>query len=140
MCIIVKYNNQYLKHGELEIYGEGLDVRDYTYIDDVVTFTLGCSILLCAIGQSFNFGTGVGTDVHDLINIITDEEKRDPLLTFETPRQIDTVSRRVVDPTAVHVVTKWEKFIPLDHGIRWTMGWYVDFLKTIEDEHDYDNE
>lgn len=138
--VIGKFIHEYLNHGELEIYGEGSDVRDYTYIDDVVTFTLGCSILLCAIGRSFNFGTGVGTDIHDLINIITDEEKRDPLLSYETPRQIDTVSRRVVDPTDVWQSTGWSKFTPLDQGIRWTMGWYVDFLKTIEDEHDYDNE
>lgn len=138
--VIGRFIHEYLNHGELEIFGGGTDVRDYTYIEDVVTFTLGCSILLCAIGRSFNFGTGIGTDIHDLIRIITDEEKRDPLLSYETPRQIDTVSRRVVLPGAVHVLTKWDKFTPLDQGIRWTMGWYIDFLKTIEDEHDDDHE
>lgn len=138
--VIGKFIHEYLNHGELEIYGEGSDVRDYTYIDDVVTFTLGCSILLCAIGNSYNFGTGVGTDIHDLIRIITDEEKRDPLLSYETPRQIDTVSRRVIYPVHVNINTGWDRYTPLEHGIRWTMGWYVDFLKTIEDEHDYDDE
>lgn len=138
--VIGKFIHEYLNHGELEIYGEGSDVRDYTYIDDVVTFTLGCCIIRSAFKHSFNFGTGVGTDVHDLIRIITDEEKREPLLLYETPRQIDTVSRRVVDPTDVWQSTGWSKFTTLDQGIRWTMGWYVDFLKTIEDEHDYDNE
>ena len=138
--VIGKFIHEYLNHGELEIYGEGSDVRDYTYIDDVVTFTLGCCIVRSACRHSFNFGTGVGTDVHDLIRIITDEEKRDPLLSYETPRQIDTVSRRIVDPTDVWQSTGWSKFTPLNEGIRWTMGWYIDFLKTIEDEHDYDNE
>lgn len=136
--VIGKFIHEYLNHGELEIYGEGSDVRDYTYIDDVVTFTLGCCIIRSACRHSFNFGTGAGTDVHDLIRIITDEEKRDPLLSYETPRQIDTVSRRVVDPTDVSQSTGWSVFTPLDAGIRWTMGWYIDFLKTIEDADDHE--
>jgi UDP-glucose 4-epimerase len=136
--VIGKFIHEYLTSGEMEIYGEGSDIRDYTYIDDVVAFTLGSCILRSPNLGVFNFGTGVGCDIHHLIDLIDAEGDAPRQVSFEEKRQIDTVSRRIVDPQDVKWQTGWDKFVPLDQGIRWTMGWYADHLQAINDADDHE--
>ena len=136
--VIGKFIHEYLTSGEMEIYGEGTDIRDYTYIDDVVAFTLGSCIIRDTNRRTFNFGTGVGSDIHHLIDLIDAEGYAPRQVSFEEKRQIDTVSRRIVDPQDVKWQTGWDTFVPLDEGIRWTMGWYADHLQQINDADDHE--
>lgn len=136
--VIGKFIHEYLTSGEMEIYGEGTDIRDYTYIDDVVAFTLGSCILRDTNRRTFNFGTGIGHDIHELINLIDAEGDAPRQVSFEEKRQIDTVSRRIVDPQDVKWQTGWSTFVPLADGIRWTMGWYADHLQAINDADDHE--
>ena len=54
----------------LQIHGDGLQTRDFTYIDDAVEATLLAAIHPRAEGEVFNVGTGIETSVADLAQMI----------------------------------------------------------------------
>ena len=54
----------------LQIHGDGLQTRDFTYIDDAVEATLLAAIHPRAEGEVFNVGTGIETSIADLARMV----------------------------------------------------------------------
>ncbi|KKK89945.1 hypothetical protein LCGC14_2728010, partial [marine sediment metagenome] len=54
----------------LRVYGDGTQVRDYTFIDDTVYATLDAAESSNTIGKTLNVGTGVGTSVLNLATAV----------------------------------------------------------------------
>jgi UDP-glucose 4-epimerase len=59
---------QLVEGGTLQIYGDGLQVRDFNYVDDVVEVLLLVALSEVANGQIYNLG---GDDPINLINLAT---------------------------------------------------------------------
>ena len=56
---------------ELTVYGSGEYIRDYIYIDDVVSAFLSVPIHINDLkGKHFVLGSGVGTTIHDAIELV----------------------------------------------------------------------
>jgi UDP-glucose 4-epimerase len=96
-----------------QIFGDGLQTRDFVYVDDVVRAVL-------AAGKDgpgvFNIGTGVETSVlelHELCRRVTGS-KREP--EFGPPRPGDA-RRSVVDPSLAERELGWRPEHTLDDGL-----------------------
>lgn len=110
-----------LEGSPVQIWGDGENVRDYIYIEDICTLL---SSILAFEGPEFlfNVGTGVGTSQNKVIKIIR-EWIPDAEVQYCAARAVD-VHRNVLDTT---VCTRVFGFKP--RTLRQGIGEYIEFLR-----------
>ena len=102
------------------IFGDGEQVRDYLYVDDVVDANL--LALERGSGEIVNLGTGIGTSVNDIFRALK------PLLGFagepiyEAPRPGE-IQRIYLDASRARQVLGWEPRVSFSEGLRRTVEW-----------------
>ncbi|HZH38655.1 MAG TPA: NAD-dependent epimerase/dehydratase family protein, partial [Bacillales bacterium] len=70
--VITIFVNRILKNLKPVIFGNGLQIRDFINVDDVVKANMLSMVSKNATGEVFNIGTGSGTTVLDLIHMLAD--------------------------------------------------------------------
>jgi len=70
--VIPRFIRAALQGAPLEIYGDGNQIRDFTFVKDAVRLTLMATQTSRAKGQTLNVGTGVATKASDLAKLILD--------------------------------------------------------------------
>lgn len=68
--VIPQFVRQILGGGSVIVYGNGGNVRDYIYVDDVVRALAAAATAEGIDRQVINIGTGVGTSIKQLVNTI----------------------------------------------------------------------
>lgn len=102
------------------IYGDGLQTRDYVYVDDVVdAFVRAAGI---GGGRFLNIGTGRETTVVQLFKAIADEVGFTELPVFADPRPGE-LTRSVLDCGAALSVLHWQSWTSLEAGLARTVDW-----------------
>jgi UDP-N-acetylglucosamine/UDP-N-acetyl-alpha-D-glucosaminouronate 4-epimerase len=71
-AVIPRFIHWSLRGEPLEIHGDGLQSRDFTYIDNVVTANLLAAQCGDGIGEAFNVGQGTAHTLLDLANLLQD--------------------------------------------------------------------
>lgn len=111
-----------IKHGENpKIYGDGSMIRDYIYIEDAIEASI--AVLKKRTNENiFNIGSGKGTSLNELIDIISD------VLGFEViPNYIENsekfIPKIVLDISRIQSVTGWSPTTELRDGINKTWMW-----------------
>ena len=119
--VVAIFSRRLLDGEEAVINGDGLQTRDYVYVDDVVRTNIAS---LGRPGFSiYNVGTGVETDVNALFNHIADAvgfdgaPKHGPAAAGEQRRSCIT-SERMLEEMSVAVDTR------LEDGIPKTVEWF----------------
>ncbi|UJF34268.1 NAD-dependent epimerase/dehydratase family protein [Paenibacillus hexagrammi] len=114
--VIPIFINKVLKNEEIQIWGDGLTIRDYIYIDDVIE---ALSTLLEYSGEHriLNLGSGKGSTLIDIINIISSVTGQKALVSFTEARSID-VRANVLDIKKTTKELKWEPKYSLSNGIK----------------------
>jgi UDP-glucose 4-epimerase len=110
------------------IYGDGLQTRDFTYIDDAVR---AYDLILKhkkPITEPVNFGSGKELTILDLANMIIDScgEKGDIKPVHVEPR-IGEVKRLIADATKAKDLLGWEPKCDLKEGLRGFIQWYRNY-------------
>ncbi len=114
-----------LAYKPLPVYGEGLNVRDWLYVDD------HCAAIDRILqdgkpGQVYNVGGHNEMRNIDIVRLILKElDKPESLITFVTDRKGHDL-RYAIDPTFIHDELGWEPTVPFAEGIRKTIQWYLD--------------
>jgi len=67
--VISSFIGNVLSNEAIQIYGDGMQTRDFTYIDDAVNMSLLAGITADASCQVINIGTGVATTMRELAHI-----------------------------------------------------------------------
>jgi CDP-paratose 2-epimerase len=102
------------------IYGDGMQVRDVLYVDDLVqAFLLARENIRTLSGQAFNIGGGVGSELSllDLIDLIEDLCGERPRYEFQDWRSGD--QRYYVSNTRkFRAATGWSSRIPPQVGVQ----------------------
>ena len=109
----------------LTVFGTGKPIRDYIYIDDVVrAFLLAGSMGPNLAGNYYLVGSGKGTSISDVINLVADRTEiitgvRPPVEHVPSPDDLSPYSERdfVVDSTLFQQTTGWRPKIALSDGI-----------------------
>jgi UDP-glucose 4-epimerase len=116
---------EHLAHGkETVIFGDGLQSRDFVYVDDIV------AALLAAVGRTggpYNVGTGEGTTVADLHAACARVAGSSAEPRLEAARLGD-VQRSVLDPGLIGRELGWHPRVPLDDGLARTWAWTQEAL------------
>lgn len=110
------------KNDPYEVWGDGSQIRDFVYVDDVVDGLLQ-TIEHHPDADPINIATGVGTNVKDLVNTITSIYEYSPELTFNTDKPT-MIPVRLVDVSKAKSILDWSAKTDLSTGLRETIDWY----------------
>ena len=120
----------------LTLYGDGMQVRDILFVDDLVNaFLLAQERMPVISGQAFNVGGGPArtTSLLELVDTIARLHGRQPRILFEASRAGD--QRYFVSDTAkLSAATGWEPRIPPRDGVRRLYDWLIDTRRTVPRE------
>jgi UDP-glucose 4-epimerase len=109
-------------HGQaVTVWGDGEHVRDYLYVDDMVS---ACQQLIESGGSNgtFNVGAGTGTSINTLLRIIENICGMPVRVEYHPPRTMD-VRSIVLDCTKLYDAIGWQPQIDLKEGISRTWQW-----------------
>ena len=105
----------------LEIWGDGENVRDFIYIDDIVDATTRL-IKLPQDSGTYNLGSGVGYSVNQVRAIVEAACDRQLQTSYRPSRGMD-VRRVVLDNTRLYARLGWQPAVRLTDGIARTWNW-----------------
>ena len=109
----------------LPVYGEGLNVRDWLYVED---HCRAIDLILCKgkPGQVYNIGGHNEKRNIDIVkSILSILGKPESLITHVTDRKGHDM-RYAIDPTFIHQELGWLPQTNFESGIRKTVQWYLD--------------
>ncbi|EAV41610.1 NAD-dependent epimerase/dehydratase [Stappia aggregata IAM 12614] len=104
----------------IEIWGDGSIVRDFVHVEDVAD--LCHRALVSNASGSFNAGSGVGTSISQIVEIISQTTGHPVQPVYKPGRNFD-VPRVVLDIAKAQATFDWLPTVPLHRGIRETWDW-----------------
>lgn len=123
--------NNILKGKELPVYGKGLNVRDWLYVEDHC-LAIDAVLTKGVPGQIYNIGgfneqqnIDIVGDIIDLVAEYTHTPARRELIKYVTDR-LGHDMRYAIDPTKTAVELGWYPRTSFNQGIRLTVKWYLD--------------
>lgn len=124
----------------LPVYGNGLNVRDWLYVEDHCK-AIDLIIHKGRVGEIYNVGGHNEKANIDIVKIILKElGKPESLITYVTDRKGHDM-RYAIDPTKIHEELGWLPDTKFEDGIKKTIKWYLENTKWWEDiiSGDYQN-
>ena len=109
----------------LPVYGEGLNVRDWLYVEDHCK-AIDMIIHNGKVGEVYNVGGHNEMRNIDIVKLICKLlDKPETLITYVTDRKGHDM-RYAIDPTKIHNELGWLPETKFEDGIRKTIQWYLD--------------
>lgn len=118
--VIAAFAKKALEGQPLTVWGDGKQVRDYLYIDDLIDFLV--ATLHGSEAGVFNVGSGRGYSVLEIIHSLGDAVPGLPPVTFEPARSYD-VKALVLDVSRAVATFGWKPRTDLETGLRHTIEW-----------------
>lgn len=108
----------------LPVYGQGLNVRDWLYVEDHCK-AIDLVVNGGRIGEVYNIGGHNEMRNIDIVKLICKElNKPESLITYVTDRKGHDL-RYAIDPTKIHEELGWLPETKFDDGIVKTIEWYL---------------
>ncbi len=109
----------------LPVYGEGLNVRDWLYVDDHCR-AIDLIIRNGTPGEVYNVGGHNEMRNIDIVRLICKAlDKPEELITYVADRKGHDL-RYAIDPTKIHRELGWLPETPFSEGIEKTISWYLE--------------
>ena len=109
----------------LPVYGEGLNVRDWLYVEDHCK-AIDLIVRNGRIGEVYNIGGHNEMRNIDIVKLIVHElGKSEDLITYVTDRKGHDL-RYAIDPTKIHNELGWLPETKFKDGIKKTITWYLE--------------
>ena len=121
-ALIAMIARAFIKQDPFEVWGDGNQIRNWTYIDDIVS---GTNLAAEKIddGTAVNLGTMERNRVIDAVNIILDYAGYKPKIKFLTDMPVGPLNR-VADNSLAKKLLGWEPKVLLREGLKRTIDWY----------------
>ena len=109
----------------LPVYGEGLNVRDWLYVEDHCA-AIDLILEHGKVGQVYNIGGHNEMKNIDIVRLICKAlDKPESLITYVTDRKGHDM-RYAIDPSFIHQELGWLPETKFEDGIQKTIKWYLD--------------
>ncbi|MFN8369802.1 MAG: GDP-mannose 4,6-dehydratase [Bacteriovoracaceae bacterium] len=118
-----------LEGKELEIHGDGLQTRSFTYVDDHVQGFIKCLEMDEANNQVFNIGATREITILDLSRLIwklvrgESDEARIKIIPYESFGKYEDVRRRIPNITKARTLLGFDPKTDLETGLKKTILW-----------------
>jgi len=122
--------NKALDNEEIEVHGDGLQTRSFTYISDHVDGIIRIIENPDSNNKVFNIGNTFEISILDLAKLIWklirgDEPAKIKLIPYATFGKYEDVMRRIPDITRARSLLGFQPEIGLENGLRRTIEWQV---------------
>lgn len=108
----------------LPIYGDGLNIRDWLYVEDHCS-AIDLVIHQGKVGEVYNIGgNNERTNIHIVKTILKELNKPESLMTFVEDR-LGHDRRYGIDPTKITAELGWKPKHQFETGIKETIAWYL---------------
>ena len=128
--ILNKLTRMRFEGKNIQIYGDGNNIRDYVYIDDVVSALLHTSIISDA-DDTYNVGSGIGSTIKDVFNLISSEVKECTGVSANVenvkwPKNYNKIDKRnyIASIEQLKTASDWSPKIFLAEGIQRLVRYY----------------
>lgn len=116
----------------LPVYGKGLNVRDWLYVEDHCK-AIDLILQKGAVGEVYNVGGHNEMSNIDIVRLICRKlDVPDSMITYVADRKGHDM-RYAIDPTKIHDELGWLPETCFEEGIERTIQWYLDNRKWWED-------
>jgi UDP-glucose 4-epimerase len=117
---------QLLDEQPIEIWGDGLQVRDFNYVDDVVAAMLLAAVSDRANGQIYNLGSDEIINLRDLGQklVALNGGGECKIIPFPPDRKVIDIGDYYSDYSSIRGVLDWTPRVNLDEGLARTLGYY----------------
>lgn len=129
--------NNCLNHRKLPIYGNGLNVRDWLFVEDHC-IAIDAVINQGISGEIYNIGGHNEKTALDIAKIVVeyihdhyDESVTEDLIEFVADRKGHD-KRYAIDPTKTNEQLDWRPATKFEDGIAYTIQWYLDNQEWLE--------
>jgi dTDP-glucose 4,6-dehydratase len=114
-----------LENKSLPVYGRGINVRDWLYVEDHCR-AVDLIIRQGEPGEIYNIGGHNERPNLDVVRTILRELGKPESLIEFVPDRAGHDQRYAIDPAKIHRRLGWLPTVDFDQGIRQTIGWYLD--------------
>lgn len=118
---IVNFITKYLQGANVEVWGDGSVVRDYIYVDDVITAFLQVADYMGEF-KVFNIGTGTGRSIVQVLDSIENVLNCSIARTYKPPRSLD-VPQSILDISLAATHLAWKPAVSWEDGLEKTYLW-----------------
>ena len=121
---------------EIQIYGDGSQIRDFVHVDDVADAFLRAGANDACNGDVFNVGGSEPIAHRDLVKLLLEESGRGSMKFVEWPddkRKID-IGSFYSDSSKFTRVAGWKPAVGLRQGLKQTLAYYREHLDKYLDE------
>lgn len=118
--LVAAFLNRIKAGDPLAVWGDGEVIRDYFYVSDLAD--------LCALAVEsdaagiFNAGSGLGTSINEMIQLIGKATGKEPVVKYEPQRNFD-VQATYLDIDKASAVFEWQPKVDLETGVTRHWEW-----------------
>jgi CDP-paratose 2-epimerase len=124
---------QALKRRPLTLYGDGLQVRDILYVDDLAEAMIAAHDAIdAASGEAFNIGGGPANTISllELLDLIAELLGQHPVYAIEPWRPADQ-RYYVSDTSKFHALTGWTPRVAVREGVMRLAAWLLESAPVV---------
>lgn len=122
--VISKFITAFISGGQITIYGDGEQTRDFTYVDDVVEANILVANATVS-GEVFNVAGGKRYSLNQMLAILKEIfKKEDQKATYTQPRPGD-VKHSQADIQRVREALGYHAKVNFEEGLKSTVQWYI---------------
>jgi len=112
----------------IKIFGDGAQLRDYIYVDDIVDAMIRCAASPKAIGEVINLGSGHSSKFSDMVAYVIKYVETGKMEFVPWPDNYEKIETGDVslDISKLKAITSWQPSISLDEGVKRTFEYYRD--------------
>ncbi len=112
----------------IQVFGDGLQIRDFNYVDDVVAALLVCAASPAADGQIFNLGSSETINLRDLADLMVTINGGGTfkLVPFPPERKAIDIGDYYSDYQLISGRLGWQPQVGLRDGLERTLAFYRD--------------
>jgi nucleoside-diphosphate-sugar epimerase len=121
-AVIAMIARAFIKQDPFEVWGDGTQIRNWTYIDDIAEGTILAGEKIDD-GTAVNLGTMERVRVIDAVNMVCEFSGHKPKIKF-LPNMPTGPLNRVADNSLAKKLLSWEPKLTFREGLKRTMDWY----------------
>lgn len=111
------------RHQPLKIWGDGLDIKDFIYIDDLVEGMIAAMEKLRGF-DTVNLASGKEYRIRDLLALLLElDGYSSARVEFDTTKPT-MIPKRLIDPSKAARLMGFEARTPIEVGLKRTLDWY----------------
>lgn len=122
------------KHNPFEVWGDGMDLKDFLYIDDLVDGLILAMEKLEEF-EPINIASGIPVTIRDVLSeILKSADYEDANVLYDSSKPT-MIPKRMIDISLAKDKLGFKPKVSLEDGIQRTVDWYRDFYKDSTPEN-----